>query len=261
VQTVAQASFDAWIRYYRPDAHTPNSTVSYYTKGALVALCLDLSLRREGRTTLDDVLRTLWQRSAGGPMDEALLREVLQDLGGRSFDAELDAWVHSTAELPLAELLQAHGIALQSDTPQPAQRLGLRVTEGSAVLVKTVLRGGLAEQAGMAPGDEWLGIEVQGQGWAQPPQATQRAQRRLDGPDGPALQAFDLDDGIGCIVITGNEKAFAAGADITAMASKTFMDAHKGNFITRNWETIRRVRKPVIAAVAALRWAAAANWP
>ncbi len=165
VQTVAQASFDAWIRYYRPDAHTPNSTVSYYTKGALVALCLDLCLRREGRTTLDDVLRTLWQRSAGGPMDEALLREVLQALGGRSFDAELDAWVHSTAELPLAELLQAHGIALQSDTPQPAQRLGLRVTEGSAVLVKTVLRGSLAEQAGMAPGDEWLGIEVQGQGW------------------------------------------------------------------------------------------------
>ncbi|MGL4436460.1 MAG: M61 family metallopeptidase [Giesbergeria sp.] len=165
VQTVAQASFDAWIRYYRPDAHTPNSTVSYYTKGALVALCLDLSLRREGRTTLDDVLRTLWQRSAGGPMDEALLREVLQTLGGRSFDAELDAWVHSTAELPLAELLQAHGIALQTDSPQPAQRLGLRVTEGSAVLIKTVLRGGLAEQAGMAPGDEWLGIEVQGQGW------------------------------------------------------------------------------------------------
>ena len=165
VQTVAQASFDAWIRYYRPDAHTPNSTVSYYTKGALVALCLDLCLRREGRTTLDDVLRTLWQRSAGGPMDEALLREVLQALGGRSFDAELDAWVHSTAELPLAELLQAHGIALQSDTPQPAQRLGLRVTEGNAVLIKTVLRGGLAEQAGMAPGDEWLGIEVQGQGW------------------------------------------------------------------------------------------------
>ncbi len=165
VQTVAQASFDAWIRYYRPDAHTPNSTVSYYTKGALVALCLDLCLRREGRTTLDEVLRTLWQRSAGGPMDEALLREVLQALGGRSFDAELDAWVHSTAELPLAELLQAHGIALQSDTPQPAQRLGLRVAEGNAVLIKTVLRGGLAEQAGMAPGDEWLGIEVQGQGW------------------------------------------------------------------------------------------------
>ncbi len=67
---------------------------------------------------------------------------------------------------------------------------------------------------------------------------------------GAALLAFDADVGIGCIVITGSEKAFAAGADISAMATKTFMEAHQGGFITRNWETIRRVRKPVIAAVA-----------
>src|SRR5690606_33794921 len=74
-------------------------------------------------------------------------------------------WVHSTAELPLAELLAAHGVTLQTEVPQPAQRLGLRVAEGSAVQIKAVLRGGLAERAGMAAGDEWLGIEVQGQGW------------------------------------------------------------------------------------------------
>ena len=67
---------------------------------------------------------------------------------------------------------------------------------------------------------------------------------------GAALLAFDRDDGIGCIVITGSEKAFAAGADISAMANKTYMDAVRGEFITRNWETIRQVRKPVIAAVA-----------
>ena len=67
---------------------------------------------------------------------------------------------------------------------------------------------------------------------------------------GAALAAFDADDAIGCIVITGNDKAFAAGADIGAMATKTYMDAYKGDFITRNWEAIRRVRKPVIAAVA-----------
>ena len=67
---------------------------------------------------------------------------------------------------------------------------------------------------------------------------------------GAALLAFDADDGIGCIVITGGDKAFAAGADISAMADKSFTDAFNGNFITRNWETIRRVRKPVIAAVA-----------
>jgi enoyl-CoA hydratase len=67
---------------------------------------------------------------------------------------------------------------------------------------------------------------------------------------GAALQAFDADEGIGCIVITGSEKAFAAGADIGAMATLSYMEAYKGDFITRNWEALRLVRKPVIAAVA-----------
>jgi enoyl-CoA hydratase len=66
---------------------------------------------------------------------------------------------------------------------------------------------------------------------------------------GQALKAFDADAAIGCIVLTGSEKAFAAGADIGAMASYTFADVYKGDYITRNWETIRSVRKPVIAAV------------
>ena len=165
VQTVAQASFDAWVKFYRQDENTPNATISYYTKGALVALCIDLTLRREGQSTLDEVMRALWQRCAGGPMAESDLRAVLQQLAGRAFDAEIDAWVHSTADLPLAELLAAHGVTLKPDAPQPAQRLGLRVAEGSAVQIKAVLRGGLAERAGMAAGDEWLGIEVDDQGW------------------------------------------------------------------------------------------------
>ncbi|HRI18022.1 MAG TPA: enoyl-CoA hydratase [Burkholderiaceae bacterium] len=67
---------------------------------------------------------------------------------------------------------------------------------------------------------------------------------------GAALLAFDADDAIGCIVITGSDKAFAAGADIGAMATANYMDMVRGNFITRNWETIRSIRKPVIAAVA-----------
>ena len=67
---------------------------------------------------------------------------------------------------------------------------------------------------------------------------------------GAALKAFDADEAIGCIVITGSEKAFAAGADIAAMAKYSYMDVHRNEFITRNWETVRRVRKPVIAAVA-----------
>jgi enoyl-CoA hydratase len=65
-----------------------------------------------------------------------------------------------------------------------------------------------------------------------------------------ALRAFDADDAIGCIVVTGSEKAFAAGADIAAMQPLDYMQTYKGNFISRNWEAMRDVRKPVIAAVA-----------
>lgn len=67
---------------------------------------------------------------------------------------------------------------------------------------------------------------------------------------GAALRAFDADEKIGCIVLTGSEKAFAAGADIVAMAKYGFSDVYKNDYITRNWETIRQIRKPVIAAVA-----------
>ena len=67
---------------------------------------------------------------------------------------------------------------------------------------------------------------------------------------GAALKGFDADESIGCMIITGSEKAFAAGADIGAMAQYTFADVYKGDYITRNWETIRSIRKPVIAAVA-----------
>ncbi len=66
---------------------------------------------------------------------------------------------------------------------------------------------------------------------------------------GAALKAFDADAAIGCMIITGSEKAFAAGADIGAMASYSFADTYKGDFLTRNWETLRQIRKPVIAAV------------
>ncbi len=66
---------------------------------------------------------------------------------------------------------------------------------------------------------------------------------------GAALKAFDADEKIGCVIVTGSEKAFAAGADIGAMARYSFADAYKGDYITRNWEQIRAIRKPVIAAV------------
>ena len=66
---------------------------------------------------------------------------------------------------------------------------------------------------------------------------------------GAALKAFDADENVGCMILTGSEKAFAAGADIGAMAGYSFADVYKSDYITRNWETIRSIRKPVIAAV------------
>lgn len=165
VQSVAQSSFDAWVKYYRQDENTANATVSYYTKGALVAMSLDLKLRQEGQTTLDAVMRALWQRCQGSAMSEADVLTVLQALTGRSWETELQAWVHGTQELPVTKLLAAHGVAADADQPVPAQALGLRVQESHSVLIKQVLRGGLAEQAGMMAGDEWYGIEIGGQGW------------------------------------------------------------------------------------------------
>jgi predicted metalloprotease with PDZ domain len=166
MQAVAQASFDAWVKYYRQDENTANATVSYYTKGALVALCFDLTLRAEGRTNLDEVMRALWQRCKAGPMTEADFAAVLKELGGRAFSRELAAWVHGTKDLPLQELLQPQGVAVLEEPAQLQQRLGLRVTEsGGGVQVKTVLRGGAGELAGLAANDEWLGVEVAGNGW------------------------------------------------------------------------------------------------
>ena len=159
VQSVAQASFDAWVKYYRQDENTPNATISYYTKGALVALCLDLSMRAEGTANLDQVMRGLWQRCQGGPMSEADLLVELEAQTGRSWKKEIKAWVHSTQELPLKTLLSSHGVVVHEDPPQMAQRLGLRVAEAQGVVqIKAVLRGGAAEKAGMAAGDEWWAV-------------------------------------------------------------------------------------------------------
>jgi len=173
VHSLAQASFEAWTKYYRVTENSPNATVSYYAKGALVALALDLQLRTEGRSTLDVVLRALYQRCQGGPMQEADLLAVLEQCAGRSYAAEIQAWVHGCADLltasgpvpGLPELLRAQGIDWLSEPAPLAQRLGLRVSETEGLQIKNVLRGSLAEQAGLAAGDEWLGAETGPSAW------------------------------------------------------------------------------------------------
>jgi predicted metalloprotease with PDZ domain len=163
VQSVADSSFDAWIKYYRPDENTGNSTVSYYAKGALVALALDLRLRQH-RSSLDDVMRELWRAGHGAPIGEDDLLQTLRALSGRSFQRDLASWVHGTQELPLEPLLQGVGVTLDDEgTTGLAPSLGLRLSEGpvTGVQVKAVLADGAAARSGISAGDELLAVD----GW------------------------------------------------------------------------------------------------
>lgn len=157
--SVARSSFEAWTKYYRQDENTPNAVVSYYAKGAMVALALDLSLRGAEKSdkpaSLDDLMRGLWKDTGGGPVDEARILGKLADLGGEAIAQTLSTWVHGTDDLPLPQLLERMGVRWCLDKPTLAQRLGLRVSESDGVVtVKQVLLDSAALAAGLSAGDE-----------------------------------------------------------------------------------------------------------
>lgn len=168
VHSLASASFEAWTKYYRMDENSSNSTVSYYTKGSLVALCLDLMLRECG-LNLDQVMQSLWQKHAASQpngicaIDETALVEAIPD---KACGQALLRWAHTTDELPLSKLLASVGVETIAVKAGLAQQLGLRVgTDGGGIKVKQVLAGTLAAKAGFAAGDEWLAVDVKNQTW------------------------------------------------------------------------------------------------
>jgi len=162
VQSLAQASFDAWTKFYRPDENTPNATISYYAKGALVGLALDLKLREVG-ASLDAVMRTLWRATRGGPLSEPQIMQMVAEAGGSALARELGQWVHGTHDPPLQRLLAGAGVAVQTEATGLAAGLGLRLSEGpvSGVQVKGVLADSPAARAGVSAGDELLAVD----GW------------------------------------------------------------------------------------------------
>jgi predicted metalloprotease with PDZ domain len=116
VQPLADSSFDTWIKFYRPDANSPNATVSYYLKGAVVAMLLDLELRRRsgGARSLDDVMRLLWERfgapDVGYPEGEA--ERIAAEVAGADLSAFFDAALRGRGELEYGPLLAAVGLEL-----------------------------------------------------------------------------------------------------------------------------------------------------
>jgi predicted metalloprotease with PDZ domain len=163
VQSVAEASFDAWVKYYRSDENTPNATVSYYAKGSLVALRLDLALRAGGKATLDDVMRALWRDAPGGAVTEDLIVKTVARLGNKAIAAELREWVHQRGELHLSAALARVGVEAEVEPSNLATELGVRLSEGpvSGIHVKAVLAGGAGAAAGVSAGDEILAVD----GW------------------------------------------------------------------------------------------------
>jgi predicted metalloprotease with PDZ domain len=167
-QSVAESSFDAWTRYYKQDENSPNALVSYYTKGALVALGLDLLIRREsgGTRSLDDVMRLLWQRYGrkfyqGSPqgLGEDELPALIREATGVDTRRFIARYAYGTADVPLAELLQPQGITLSWKAPLAIPTLNVRTRkQGDALSLATVLEGGAAHKGGLAAGDVLVAI-------------------------------------------------------------------------------------------------------
>ena len=178
-QSVAESSFDAWTKFYKQDANASNAIVSYYAKGSLIALALDLTLREQtsGKVSLDDVMRACWERygETGEGMPEHGFETVCAELSDLDLSGFFADAVHGTEDLPLEQLLAAHGVSLhmrqaesQSDKGgkpadkdrQPASWLGAKLQErnGKSVFA-VVFNGGPAEQAGVAPGDVAVALD------------------------------------------------------------------------------------------------------
>ena len=179
-QTLAESSFDAWIKYYRPDENSPNATVSYYGKGSLVALCLDLLIRDKtrGKKSLDDVMHALWRRHGmtGVGVEEDGIEVLAEEVTGLKLRRVFDEWLRSTRELPLQTLLAKHGVDMvlrpaesSSDKGgRPAsskdtaglEMLGVRArADGNDTVVTHVLDGGAAREAGIAAGDAIVAVD------------------------------------------------------------------------------------------------------
>ena len=168
-QTLSESSFDAWIKYYRPNENSPNATVSYYSKGALLALALDLTIRHAShqRRSLDDIMRVLWQQFGrdfyhGKP--HGIAENQVFALFNQATGLQLDAWLtralESTHDLPLTELLQETGFTLKPTLSTSAPGLGVRLREeGQTVRLGCVYEDGPAQHAGLSAGDILVAID------------------------------------------------------------------------------------------------------
>jgi predicted metalloprotease with PDZ domain len=168
-QSIAESSFDAWIKFYRPDENTTNAQVNYYTKGSLVALALDLLIRTHsrGEKSLDNAMLLLWERyghhNDALPYEkgftEADAKNLLEEASGLDLSDFFKRYVHGTVELDLAPFLKHFGIAVENPIKKDTPSLNMRILRnGNDWQIANVYEGGGAHRAGLAAGDVLVAI-------------------------------------------------------------------------------------------------------
>lgn len=168
-QSVAESSFDAWTRFYKQDENSPNALVSYYSKGALLALALDITLRKatDGHRSLDDVMRLMWQRHGrdfyrnGAPgIAEDGMPALIQEATGVNVAEFLQRYAYGCEDLPLESLLSHQGIVMttQADSTRPSLDVRLKAEAGQ-LHIATAYEGGAAHQGGLSAGDALVAVE------------------------------------------------------------------------------------------------------
>ena len=159
VQTVAESSFDAWVKFYRPDENTNNAGTSYYNKGCLVALCLDLGLRLRG-SSLDALMRKLYENAQQGiQVSERTIFDLCRELTGQDWAEQINHLINTTDELPLDQLFPEFGLSytLKNDKALP---FGLKVVDKpEGVVVQSARRDGAAAKVGLSANDVILAID------------------------------------------------------------------------------------------------------
>jgi predicted metalloprotease with PDZ domain len=171
-QSVAESSFDAWTKYYRQDENAPNAIISYYTKGSLIGLAFDLTIRAKtgGAKSLDDVMRTLWERygrdfyadkpGSGRGVTDKEVEALFDEVTGLRLKPLFDRYVRGTEDIPLAKLYAPFGIKLTDDrkNAKPSLDAGIGRDPLGAKLTQ-VHEGGPAHQAGLSAGDVVIAID------------------------------------------------------------------------------------------------------
>lgn len=159
VQTVAESSFDAWIKFYRQDENSNNAGTSYYNKGSLVALCLDLGLRLRG-SSLDALMRRLYENTQNGmQVNERTIFDLCKELTGDNWIEQINHLINTTDELPLDQLLPEFGLSYRVKTDKSLP-LGLKlVDKPEGVLVQSARRESAGAKAGISANDVIIAID------------------------------------------------------------------------------------------------------